>query len=82
MLRKRYNHVVTATSLGGLALLLGGCSSGVNRLETGYRYQSLNDTEFDRMAYYVDPFSTEARVAEAAARSNDQVGPQTPGGRP
>jgi hypothetical protein len=34
-------------------------------LETGYQYQPLNSTSVQRRAFYADPYSIEARRAEA-----------------
>lgn len=80
---KRRHTLLLAGAVSAFGVGLAGCNGdSINRLETGYRYQSLNDTEFDRMAYYVDRFSDEARVAEAAAEAgglNNPAGPR--GGR-
>lgn len=34
-------------------------------LETGYQYEPLNSTSVQRRAFYADPYSIEARRAEA-----------------
>lgn len=46
-----------------LAGFLAGCES--HRLETGYEYQPLNSSSVERRAFYADPYSLEARRAEA-----------------
>ena len=50
------------------ATALAGCGSSQHRLETGYEYQPLNSTSIERRAYYADPYSIEARQAEAERR--------------
>lgn len=52
-------------ALAGAALVLAGCSAGSGgRLETGYRYRPLNSTSVERRAFYSDPYSVEARLAD------------------
>ena len=57
--------------LPGLVL---GCGS--QQLETGYRYRPLNSTTVERRAFYADPYSLEARQAEAERDAVDSA----PGG--
>lgn len=48
--------VILATACAGL-----GCGG---KLETGYRYRPLGESQAQRRAYYAGPFSPEARAAQ------------------
>jgi hypothetical protein len=65
-----------ATALAGLlVMLLGGAGCADHRLETGYRYRPLNSSAIERRAFYADPYSIEARQAEAEQREGFSPGP-------
>jgi hypothetical protein len=51
----------------GAAAVAPGCSlfRPDHTLETGYQYQPLNTSVVQRRAFYADPYSVEARRAEA-----------------
>jgi hypothetical protein len=52
----------TAAALGLTLLTLAGCSS---KLETGYEPRKLGMGSAERRALYVDPYTAEAREAQA-----------------
>jgi len=56
-----------------VAGLLAGCGR-TGRLETGYAYRAINDTEPERRAYYTDPYSDEAFEASLAAERDEGFG--------
>lgn len=58
---------------------LPGC--GQDKLETGYVYTPLGDSTSKRRGYYADPFSPEARAAQAErpADAADAGGRRVPG---
>ena len=70
-------------ALGGALVALHvatGCGTGSGgRLETGYRYRPLNSTVVERRAFYADPYSVEARMAEIG---NDDGANPAPRQRP
>ncbi len=67
-----------------MALLLigyaahAGCRSS-HTLETGYKYQPLNSTTVERRAFYADPYSIEARRAEAERQQRARDSATLPG---
>jgi hypothetical protein len=66
----------------GLSLSQLGCGlANSGRLETGYRYRALGDTEPERRAYYTDTYSLEALMAQQAADQNRQSSQTGPGRR-
>lgn len=57
-----------------VALLAGGCGSKTHTLESGYVYEPLNSTSVERRAFYADPYSIEARRAEAERQQRASEG--------
>lgn len=57
-----------------LVMLVGAAGCADRRLETGYGYRPLNSSPIERRAFYADPYSIEARQAEA-----EQSGGFSPG---
>ena len=78
---RRRNVTLAAVALIGLigAASLAGC--GEQRLESGYAYRPLNSSLVERRAFYVDPYSLEARRAEAEAGPDRSPAGGRPGGR-
>ncbi|HEX8323979.1 MAG TPA: hypothetical protein VF595_08695 [Tepidisphaeraceae bacterium] len=60
-----------------LAAALGGCGS--DKLETGYAYTPLGDSSAKRRGYYADPFSPEARAAQAEQQADTATRRPIPG---
>ena len=62
--------------------LIGGCFlfKRSHSLETGYQYQPLNSTNIQRRAFYADPYSIEARRAQAERQQ--QADEQSPALQP
>ncbi len=56
---------------------LAGCSD--NKLETGYAYTPLGDSNSKRRGYYADPFSPEARAAQAERPAGNDARRPVPG---
>jgi hypothetical protein len=54
-----------------LSTLIATCTAGCRggRLETGYEYTPLGQSNTQRRAYYAGPFSPEAREAQAEIRT-------------
>ena len=78
MIRPPAVHGLSLSGLlltAALAACVTGCGAGSGgRLETGYRYRPLNSTTVERRAFYSDPYSVEARMAEVSG--DDDSGPR------
>ena len=71
---------VVGISLG--TAVVSGCGlANSGRLETGYAYRPLGDTESERRAYYTDAYSLEALEARQSQDQDRRVSPMGPRGR-
>lgn len=67
-----------AILVGAAGLALAGCSRN-HTLETGYQYQPLNSSSIERRAFYADPYSIEARRAQAQRQRRAREAGNLPG---
>jgi hypothetical protein len=66
---KRMSYFTIAAMFAGC--VVAGCSSG--KLETGYRYTRLGDSQTKQKSYYASPFSKEAFEWQREAAADGEI---------